>query len=148
MTLTGSATPCIPGRKMRKKAVKYDKRRYKHRNRIEIMFGRVTDWRRVATRYDRRPKTSFSAVTLAVTIIFWLGSMTTNLGAVGGHSRLFHGLPIASSVAQSIQPTARHHRLFASIVVRNSSRERTVSLMVTIRASSRRCARPLVGFRA
>src|SRR5690606_35012227 len=28
-------TPCIPGRKSRKKTVKYDKRRYKRRNRIE-----------------------------------------------------------------------------------------------------------------
>lgn len=45
--------PCIPGRKSRNKAVKHDKRRYKRRNRIEIMFGRLKDWRRVATRYDR-----------------------------------------------------------------------------------------------
>jgi transposase len=44
--------PCIPGRKSRSKAIKYDKRRYKKRNRIEIMFGRLKDWRRVATRYD------------------------------------------------------------------------------------------------
>jgi transposase len=29
--------------------VKYDKRRYKRRSRIEIMFGRLKDWRRVAT---------------------------------------------------------------------------------------------------
>src|SRR3546814_5747373 len=43
-------TPCIPGRKIRNKTVKYDKRRYKRRNRIEIMFGRLKDWRRVATR--------------------------------------------------------------------------------------------------
>ncbi|SMC12865.1 hypothetical protein ROA7745_02697 [Roseovarius aestuarii] len=35
---------CIPGRKQRKKPVKYDKRRYKRRNRIEIMFGRLKDW--------------------------------------------------------------------------------------------------------
>ena len=34
---------CIPGRKSRKKVVKYDKRRYKRRNRIEIMFGRLKD---------------------------------------------------------------------------------------------------------
>ena len=45
--------PCIPGRKSRGKAVRYDKRRYRRRNRIEIMFGRLKDWRRVATRYDR-----------------------------------------------------------------------------------------------
>lgn len=48
-------TPCIPGRKSRNKAAKYDKRRYKRRNRIEIMFGRLKDWRRVATRYDPMP---------------------------------------------------------------------------------------------
>lgn len=39
----------ISGRKSRKTTVKYDKRRYKRRNRIEIMFGRLKDWRRVAT---------------------------------------------------------------------------------------------------
>ncbi|AOW50457.1 transposase [Acetobacter ascendens] len=33
--------PCIPGRKSRAKPVKYDKRKYKRRNRIEIMFGRL-----------------------------------------------------------------------------------------------------------
>ena len=46
---------CIPGRKSRSKTVRYDRRRYKRRNRIEIMFGRLKDWRRIATRYDRCP---------------------------------------------------------------------------------------------
>lgn len=52
--------------------VKYDKRRYGSRNRIEIMFGRLKDWRRVATRYDRCPTDFFSATALAATVIFWL----------------------------------------------------------------------------
>ncbi|CUX79340.1 transposase, IS4 family [Roseibaca calidilacus] len=64
--------PCIPGRKKRKTPVKYDKRRYKRRNRIEIMFGRLKDWRRIATRYDRCPKVFLSAVALAATVLFWL----------------------------------------------------------------------------
>jgi transposase len=64
--------PCIPGRKSRLQPVKYDKRRYRRRNRIEIMFGRLKDWRRVATRYDRCPSVFFSAIVLAATIIFWL----------------------------------------------------------------------------
>jgi len=64
--------PCIPGRKARKVPVKYDKRRYKRRNRIEIMFGRLKDWRRIATRYDRCPKVFLSAVALAATVLFWL----------------------------------------------------------------------------
>lgn len=64
--------PCIPGRSSREKPVRYDKRRYKRRNRIEIMFGRLKDWRRIATRYDRCPKVSLSAIALAATVIFWL----------------------------------------------------------------------------
>ena len=65
-------TPCIPGRKSRGRLVKYDKRRYKRRNRIEIMFGRLKDWRRIATRYDRCPKVFLSAIALAATVMFWL----------------------------------------------------------------------------
>ena len=63
---------CIPGRKSRKKPVKYDKRRSRRRSRIEIMFGRLKDWRRVATRYDRCPETYLSAIALAATVLFWL----------------------------------------------------------------------------
>jgi transposase len=63
---------CIPSRKKRKTTVKYDKRRYKRRNRIEIMFGRLKDWRRVATRYDRCPKVFLSAIALAALVIYWL----------------------------------------------------------------------------
>jgi transposase len=68
--------PCIPGRKSRTKPVKYDKRRYKRRNRIEIMCGRLKDWRRVATRYDRCPTVFLSAVALAATVLFWLWVLT------------------------------------------------------------------------
>ena len=63
---------CILGRKSRKTTIKYDKRRYKRRNRIERMFGRIKDWRRVATRYDRSPTVFLSAIMLAATVIFWL----------------------------------------------------------------------------
>lgn len=64
--------PCIPGRRSRNEPIRYDKRRYRRRNRIEIMFGRLKDWRRVATRYDRCPTTFLSAIELAATVIFWL----------------------------------------------------------------------------
>lgn len=62
----------ILGRKSRRKPVTYDKRRYKRRNRIAIMFGRLKDWRRAATRYDRFTQTYLSAVALAATVLFWL----------------------------------------------------------------------------
>ena len=64
--------PCIPGRRSRDGPIKYDKRRYRRRHRIEIMFGRLKDWRRVATRYDRCPTVFFSAIALAATVMFWL----------------------------------------------------------------------------
>ncbi len=63
---------CIPGRKQSKTTVLYDTRRYKCRNRIEIMFGRLEDWRRVATRYDRCPKVLLPAIALAALVIYWL----------------------------------------------------------------------------
>ena len=67
---------CILGRKQRKTPVKYEKRRYKRRSRIEIMFGRLKDWRRVTTRYDRCPKVFLSAIALAALVIYWLGGLT------------------------------------------------------------------------
>jgi transposase len=60
--------PCVPGRKSRSMSVKHDKRS----NHIEIMFGGLKDWRRVATRYDRCPTAYFSALALAATVLFWL----------------------------------------------------------------------------
>jgi hypothetical protein len=35
--------PCLPGRRSRNEAVRYDKRRYRRRSRVEIMFGRLKD---------------------------------------------------------------------------------------------------------
>jgi len=64
--------PCIPGQKSRNTTIKYDKRRYKRRNRIKRMFSRIKDWRRVAKRYDRSPTVFLSAIILAATVIFWL----------------------------------------------------------------------------
>jgi transposase len=55
-----------------RQSVRSDKRRYRRRNRIEIMFGRRKDCRRVATRHDRCTKTFLSAVARAATVMFWL----------------------------------------------------------------------------
>ena len=64
--------PCVRVVKSRLDPVRYDKRRHRRRSRIEIMFGRLKDWRRVTTRYDRCPTVFFSAIALAATAIFWL----------------------------------------------------------------------------
>ena len=65
-------TPCIPGRRNRKVPVEYDIKLYKQRNLVERMFGRLKDWRRIATRYDRCAHTFMSAICIAATVIFWL----------------------------------------------------------------------------
>ena len=64
--------PCIPSSKSRKVAYPYDKALYRERHKVEVMFGRLKDWRRVATRYDRCAHTFMSAITLAASVIFWL----------------------------------------------------------------------------
>ena len=45
--------PCSPRRKLRRKGVRSDRRLYKRRNRIDIVFSGPKDWRHIATRYDR-----------------------------------------------------------------------------------------------
>lgn len=64
--------PVIPGRRNRKRPIQYDERRYKDRWRIEAMFCRLKDFRRVATRYDKLARNFLSAVQLAAAIAFWL----------------------------------------------------------------------------
>lgn len=65
-------TPCIPPKKNRKIQLKYDKTLYKQRHKVENMFGKLKDWRRIAMRYDRCAHTFFSALCIAATVIFYL----------------------------------------------------------------------------
>lgn len=64
--------PCIPPRKNRKRPVTYDKKAYKTRHKVENMFAKFKDWRRIAMRYDRCAHTFFSAICLAAIVLFWL----------------------------------------------------------------------------
>jgi transposase len=45
-------TACIPSKPNRKKAIEHDRILYRQRHKIENMFGRLKDWRRIHTRYD------------------------------------------------------------------------------------------------
>ena len=65
-------TACIPSRACRASAIPHDEDLYKSRNRIERLFGRLKDWRRIAMRYDRCAHTFMSAIAIAATVIFWL----------------------------------------------------------------------------
>jgi transposase len=55
---------CIPSTRSRKAELPCDKTLYRQIHRIEIMFGRLKDWRRIATRYDRCA-TTFSEPSLS-----------------------------------------------------------------------------------
>lgn len=48
------AQPCIPPRKGRKEAIDYDQHLYKERNSVERYFSCIKQYRRVATRYDKK----------------------------------------------------------------------------------------------
>ena len=63
---------CIPSKANRKTAIPHDAVLYKQRHKIENMFGRLKDWRRIHTRYDRCAHTYFSAICIAAAVIFWL----------------------------------------------------------------------------
>lgn len=65
-------TPCIPPRKSRKAPATFCKSQYKQRHKIENMFARLKDWRRIATRYDRRADIFMAAITIAAIVIWWL----------------------------------------------------------------------------
>jgi len=106
-TLVDKGTkPCIPGRTSRKKTVKCPSRdiaaQYPAGQGISAdtnaataslvtllcnalpssdrkEFGRLKDWRRISTRYDRSPTVFLSAIALAAAVIFWLCVLTLAL---------------------------------------------------------------------
>jgi hypothetical protein len=41
-------------------------------SKIENMFGRLKDWRRIATRYDRRADIFMAAIIIAAIVIWWI----------------------------------------------------------------------------
>ena len=67
----GSAA-CIPARRGRKNPASHDRKLYKQRHRIENLFARLKDWRRIATRYDRCGELFLSAICIAAIVMFWL----------------------------------------------------------------------------
>lgn len=64
--------PCIASKRNRKIQIPHDKALYKQRHKVENMFAKLKDWRRVHTRYDRCAHTFFSAILIAATVAFWI----------------------------------------------------------------------------
>jgi len=64
--------PCIPPRAKRKHPATYCKTLYKQRHKVENMFAKLKDWRRIAMRFDRCAHTFLSAIQIAAVMIFWI----------------------------------------------------------------------------
>ena len=62
----------IPSNPTRKHPHRYDANAYKARNLIERMFCRLKDFRRIATRYDKRADIYLSAILLAAAVTWWI----------------------------------------------------------------------------
>jgi transposase len=61
----------IPSRRSRKTPIPHDETACRRRNRIERTFGRLKDWRRIATRYDKLARNFAAAVAIAAIVIWW-----------------------------------------------------------------------------
>ena len=66
------AAPNIPPKVNRRWKNCFSPYLYRDRNAIERMFGRIKDFRRIATRYDRLATNYLAAVCLVATICYWL----------------------------------------------------------------------------
>ena len=62
----------IPPNPTRKHPARYDAKVYRDRNLIERMFCRLKDFRRIATRYDKRADIYLSAILLAAAVTWWI----------------------------------------------------------------------------
>ena len=65
------AIAVIPPKSNRKTLREYDEDLYKERNLVERMFGKLKQFRRIATRYDKT-KTAFMAFIHIASILLWL----------------------------------------------------------------------------
>jgi transposase len=66
------AEAIIPSTRSRKWAIPYDVLAYRQRNLIERMFGRLKDFRRIATRYDKLARNFLAGAVLAAAVVWWL----------------------------------------------------------------------------
>jgi transposase len=62
----------IPARGTRASVYPIDRKAYRRRNIIERMFGRLKNWKRIATRYDRLAVNFMAAIALVALATQWL----------------------------------------------------------------------------
>lgn len=66
------AEAVIPSTTSRRAPIPYDAVAYRDRNRVERMWCRLKDFRRVATRYDKLARNYLSGVFIAAACAYWL----------------------------------------------------------------------------
>jgi len=66
-----SVEPVIPSSAARTVPYPLDRQAYKRRNLIERLFGKLKNWRRIATRYDRLANNYLAALALVSIVIAW-----------------------------------------------------------------------------
>lgn len=62
----------IPSTTARRTPIPHDSQAYKERNRVERMWGRLKDFRRVATRYDKLARNYLATTLIAAICAYWL----------------------------------------------------------------------------
>lgn len=62
----------IPSTASRRTPYPLDRRIYRRRNVIERLFGRLKNWRRIATRYDRHACNYLAAIAIVATVAEWI----------------------------------------------------------------------------
>lgn len=66
------AEAVIPSTTSRKAPIPYDTVAYRDRNRVERLWCRLKDFRRIHTRYDKLARNYLSAVFIAAICAYWL----------------------------------------------------------------------------
>jgi len=61
----------IPSTAARRTPYPLNRKAYRRRNVIERMFGKLKNWRRIATRYDRLAQNYLAALALVSIVIAW-----------------------------------------------------------------------------
>jgi transposase len=65
-------TAVIPSIASRRTPYPLNRRAYRRRNQIERLFCRLKNWRRVATKYDRRARDYLAGLALAALVSAWI----------------------------------------------------------------------------
>jgi transposase len=57
---------------MRRGGIPHDKALYRQHHKIQTIFGKLKDWRRIHTRHDRCAHTFTSVICIAAGVIVWM----------------------------------------------------------------------------